>query len=386
MTSTRPIWAEVSRTNLVHNYDLLRRLTGPQTEVVAVVKANAYGHGLADCAQALEKAGARRFGVTSVEEGVALRNACPEARILIMSGLCAQEAEITIEHRLTPVVWEPHHLQWLESAAERRGLRPGQMPVHLEIDTGMSRQGAPPEQIEPLLEYFRPDSSLRLEALMTHFPSPDDREATHQQQGRLIAVADQVYERRIAIDALSAGSSASVLHRDPADCLNAWAAQKGIRRIVRTGIALYGYSPLRAPLDPSIPLKSVLSWKTRVVSLRTIEPGTAVGYDATFTARRPTRLALLPVGYGDGLNRLLSNRGSVLVRGQRAPIAGRISMDHTVVDVTDIPGVETGDDVILIGEQGTERITADDLASATGTIAYEVLCAISARVPRVMVD
>jgi alanine racemase len=225
-----------------------------------------------------------------------------------------------------------------------------------------------------------------MEALMTHFPSPDDREATRVQQLRLIAAADLVLRSGIPFDFLSAGSSASALQHDSADALNAWAAQNGVPRMVRTGIALYGYSPLTSSLDPSVVLKPVLTWKTHIVSLRTIEPGTAVGYDATFTARRTTRLALLPVGYGDGLNRLLSNRGSVLVRGQRAPIAGRISMDHTVVDVTDIPGVASGDETILIGQQHGNRITADDLASATGTIPYEVLCAIAARVPRVMVD
>jgi alanine racemase len=321
-----------------------------------------------------------------VEEGVELRRECPDAHILIMTGLWHQEAEAVIEHRLTPVVWERTHLHWLEDAAQRHGLHTGQVPVHLEIDTGMSRQGAAREQIEQLLERFRPDSPVRLEALMTHFPSPEDREATNGQKIRLIAAADSTIDRGIPLDAISAGSSAGALQRDPADCLDAWVAQKGLRHIVRTGIALYGYSPLRAPQDPTAALKPALTWKTRVVSLRTIKSGTAVGYDGTFTAWRTTRLALLAVGYADGLNRLLSNRGSVLVRGRRAPIAGRISMDHTVADVTDIPGVESGDEVLLIGEQGADRITADELASVTGTIPYEVLCAISARVPRVMVD
>jgi len=386
MTGTRPTWAEISRGKLVHNYSLLRRLAGPQTDILAVVKANAYGHGLAECATILARAGAQALGVTCVEEGVALRRVCGDARIVIMTGLCADEADAIIDDRLTPVVWELTHLHWLEAAAQKRGLRPGQVPVHLEIDTGMSRQGVAPEQADSLLEHFKPESPLRLEALMTHFPSPDDAEATHQQQLRLIAAAERTLDRGVSFDALSAGSSAAVLQRHSPDRLDAWTAQNGIRRIVRTGIALYGYSPLRSPLDPAITLNPVLSWKTRVVSVRTIESGAAVGYDATFIARRGTRLALLPVGYGDGLNRLLSNRGGVLVRGQRAPIAGRISMDHTVADVTDIPGVANGDKVVLIGEQDGSRITADDLASLTGTIAYEVLCAISARVPRVMVD
>lgn len=386
MTTTRPTWTEVSSSNLIRNYESLRRLAGPRTEVLAVVKANAYGHGLAGCARVLEDAGARWFGVTCVEEGVALRHICPEARILIMSGLSPGEAATAIEHRLTPVVWERAHLQWLEAAARKCSLRPDDVPMHMEIDTGMSRQGVSPEEIESLLEHFAPESPLRLETLMTHFPSPEDGEATRQQQGRFIEVAERIHKHGISFENLSAGSSAAALQRDTADCIDTWVAQRGLRRIVRTGIALYGYSPLRAPLNPATTLNPVLAWKTRIASLRIIEAGTSVGYDATFTARRRTRLALLPVGYGDGLNRLLSNQGSVLVRGQRAPIAGRISMDHTVADVTDIPETASGDEVVLIGEQGTERITADELASVTGTIPYEMLCAVAARVPRVMVD
>jgi alanine racemase len=217
---------------------------------------------------------------------------------------------------------------------------------------------------------------------MTHFPSPENPEATQAQERSFARAVEAVTACGLRPDFLSAGSSAAALQPN-SGFVSDLAQQAGARRMVRSGIALYGYAPdRRSDAD----LQPVLTWKTRVVSVRTIEPGTAVGYDATFIARRTTRLALLPVGYADGLNRLLSNRGSVLVRGQRAPIAGRISMDHTVVDVTDIPGVEPGDEAILIGEQGGQRITADDLASATGTIAYEVLCAISARVPRVRVD
>ncbi len=386
MTTTRPTWAEISRSNLVHNYALLRRLAGAQAEVIAVIKANAYGHGLADCARILEQAGARCFAVTCAEEGVALRRTCPDAHILILSGLSPQEADAAIEHDLTPVVWEQAHLRWMEEAARQSVRRSRQVPVHLEIDTGMSRQGVTPQEVAPLLEHFGPNSTLHLEALMTHFPSPDDHEATRDQQARFMTAARAIQERGFSLGALSAGSSASVLQRNSEDLIGTWAAQKSIRRMFRTGIALYGYSPLRAPQDPAIPLRPVLSWKTRVVSLRTVEAGTSVGYDATFTAQRRTRLALLPVGYGDGLNRLLSNRGRVLLREQRAPIAGRVSMDHTVVDVTDIPGAESGDEVILIGQQGAQKLTADELAAMTETIAYEVLCAISARVPRVMVD
>lgn len=381
MTPTRPTWAEVSRNRLLHNYRLLRDLAGTQTELLAVIKANAYGHGLADCARILAAEGAHWLGVTSVEEGVALRRICPQARILVMAGIFPAEAEAVVEHRLTPVLWEPHHLDWLEHAVRRHGKTAAPFPLHLEIDTGMSRQGADPACLSQLLDRLGPASPLYLEAVMTHYHSPQNPEATHLQERALAAAAHAVASRGLQPQFLSAGSSAALLLPN-ADDSATLAKQISARRMLRTGIALYGY----APCSDSANLQPVLSWKTRVVSLREIDAGTAVGYDATFTAQRPTRLALLPAGYADGLSRLLSNRGSVLLRGQRGPIAGRISMDHTTVDVTNIPGVSIGDEVILIGQQGGEKITAADLAQLTGTIPYEVLCGIAARVPRILVD
>jgi len=382
MTTTRPTWAEISRSRLLHNDAVLLRLAGGEAELLAVVKANAYGHGLAECARVLESGGARWFGVTCVEEGVELRRACPGARIVVMAGLWHGEAEAALSHRLTPVVWESAHLKWLEAAAHKQGLGAGQVPVHLEIDTGMSRQGASIDQLELLLGCFAPGEALRLEGVMTHFHSPENEVATQEQEAALARAVGIIQTNGLRPEYLSAGSSAAAL-RSGADGLRGLVRQNGMRRMLRTGIALYGYGPAA---DSVTELRPVLSWKTQVAGLREIEPGTSVGYDGTFTAQRRTRLALLPVGYADGLNRLLSNRGSVLVRGQRAPIAGRISMDHTVVDVTEIAGVERGDEVVLIGEQGKEKITADELAQLTGTISYEVLCAIAPRVPRVMVD
>ena len=382
MTATRPTWAEISRRNLLHNYQWLGERAGSQTQLLAVVKADAYGHGLTGCAQALVGAGASWLGVTCLEEGVALREACPEARILIMTGLWQGEADAAVEHRLTPVVWERQHLSWLEAAAQMRNVGAGQFPVHLEIDTGMSRQGVQPAQMDLLLEQLTGETPLRLEAVMTHFHSPDNAEATEEQERALAGAAEAVMRSGLRPDYLSAGSSAAGL-RQGASFVTELATRMGARRMQRPGIALYGYAP---GAESQAQLLPVLSWKTRVVSLREIEPGESVGYDATFTARRKTRLGLLPVGYADGLNRLLSNQGWVLVRGQQAPIVGRISMDHAVADVTDIAGVERGDEVVLIGEQGEEKVTAADMARLCGTIAYEVLCGIGARVPRIWVD
>jgi alanine racemase len=320
--------------------------------------------------------------VTSVEEGVALRLVCRDARILIMTGIWEAEADAAIEHRLTPVVWERNHLEFLDAAARKRSLEPGGFPVHLEIDTGMSRQGVSIEQLELLLDRFGPGEPLRLEAVMTHFHSPENEEATQKQERAFTRAVETIAESGLRPTFLSAGSSAAALRRGTPSVTNL-ARRIGARPMLRPGIALYGYTPF---LEPEAKLQPVLALKTRLISFREIEPGTTVGYDATFTARRRTRLALLPVGYADGLNRGLSNRGSVLIRGQRAPIAGRISMDHTTVDVTDIRDAERGDEVVIIGEQGAEKIRAQDVADLRQTISYEVLCDINARVPRVMVD
>ncbi len=382
MTGTRPTWAEISRSRLVHNHDTLRGLAGPETELLAVVKANAYGHGLAECAHVLAANGARWFGVTSVEEGVELRRACPEARIVTMAGLWHLEAETAIEHGLTPVVWDRVHLGFLDAAVQKRSLAPGEFPVHLEIDTGMSRQGASIEELELLLDRFGPGQPLRLEAVMTHFHSPENEVVTQKQERVFTRAVEIIAESGLRPKFLSAGSSAAVLRKDTG-FITSLARKIDARPMLRPGIALYGYAP---GFEPEEGLQPVLAWKTRAISFRQIEAGTTVGYDATFTAPRRTRLALLPAGYADGLSRQLSNRGSVLIRGQRAPIAGRISMDHTMVDVTDVEGAERGDEVVIIGEQGSEKITADDVAGLRQTISYEVLCGIGARVPRVMVE
>lgn len=385
MTSTRPTWAEVSRSRLIHNHDVLRRFAGSDSELLCVVKANAYGHGLEECARVLAGNGARWFGVTCVEEGVALRRELPEAGILVMSGIWEGEAEAALEHDLTPVVWDPKHLDLLEGAAKRLRAAPGDCPVHLEIDTGMSRQGVQPKDLDPLLGRFGKESPLRLQAVMTHFHTPGEVELRNKQVKGFETAAGAIVEYGLFPEMLSAGSSAAALEPDAE--LARTADRMGARLMVRAGISLYGYAPdAEHPSEGAGQLKPVLAWKTRVVSVREIPAGATVGYDATFTAQRPTRLALLPVGYADGLNRLLSNQGQVLVRGQRVPIAGRISMDHTSVDVTDVAGVEVGDEVVLIGTQQEERITAAEMAELTGTIAYEVLCDIGARVPRTAVD
>lgn len=380
----RPVWAEISRSHLLHNFRLLRGLAAP-AELIAIVKADAYGHGAKACSCVLAKDGAKWLGVTDVAEGIAMRTECPapETEILIMGGLWSGEAEAALAHGLTPVIWEEAHLR----EAAHAGVP---IKVHLEIDTGMSRQGVRLEALPTFLDLLQSCPMLRLDGVMTHFHSPEMREsaATAEQVARFAAALEIILARGFRPAWIHAGNSASLLEPG-ADALLKLAAKHGAKAMLRPGLALYGYAPRftdGAQPAASRELKPVLAWKTRVASLRWVEPGETAGYCATFLTARRTRLALLPVGYADGLNRLLSNQGSVLIRGQRAPIAGRISMDLTIVDVTEIARVEIGDEAVLIGEQGAKRMTAYDHADIAGTIPYEILCNINARVTREMVD
>jgi alanine racemase len=396
---TRPVWAEISRHRLLANYEKLRLATGSGADLMPVVKANAYGHDLLVCAPWLAGAGAQWLGVTGAEEGAAVRAVCPQPRILLLSGIFPGEADIVIEHGLTAVVWEPWQLDLLEEAAAARQMPAGSLAVHLEIDTGMSRQGVRvvgtdvSAEAAGLLRRFHPGSCLRLEAVMTHFCAPETMSShrPNPQLASLAAALEFIVAQGLRPRWLHAGNSSSIIAGSDRQALIEMASGAGMRLMLRPGLALYGYLD-RLTLDglswdgEDPGLAPVLTWKTQVTSLRTLHPGATAGYGHTFTAEGETRIALLPAGYADGLNRLLSNRGQVLIRGQEAPIAGRVSMDQTMVDVTEIPGVAVGDEVVLLGRQGAYSIDAWDLADLTGSIPWEVLCAISARVPRVVVE
>ena len=398
---TRPTWVEISRSRLLDNYRYLRQLAGDSADLLAVVKANAYGHGLEQCAPILANAGAEWLGITSVEEGVEVRSYCPPStRVLVLSGPWQGEGDALLDHNLTPVVWEPFHLDELEAAAARRGLPPQSLAVHLEIDTGMSRQGVPApydrggsRELKNLLARFHPGSPLRLEGVMTHFSAADELDsASFQRQfSRLALALDCVAAEGLTFQWLHAGASATLLGGKDLPPMRELAKKHGARLMLRPGLALYGYAPRFAPQgtqadDSATILKPVLAWKTRVISTRIIPQGETVSYNETFRAERETKLALLDAGYADGLDRRLSNRFALLVRGELAPIAGRVCMDQCMLDVTDIPGVESGDEVVILGEQGTHAIDAYAHADRTGTIPWEVLTDIGHRVHRRLVD
>jgi alanine racemase len=462
--STRPVWAEIALDRLTANYHFLRQSVAsavaaaaagsplPAPGLLAIVKANAYGHGVELCGPALAAAGARWLGVTSVDEGVQLRRALGvlpshlgSPRILVMSSLWHGEADTLLDRSLTPVVWEPYHFELLVEAARRRNLGRAKIaaniPVHLEIDTGMARQGvAPGQPLAALIAQYRtPSWPITIEGVMTHFRAPEmlAEPDTDQQLARFASALDQLAAAGLHPHYIHAGNSPTAVHPRHTAALAVLAARYHTRTgepaqlMLRPGLALYGY-PTRFRLDHapsdtaaldepakqlSTPLaigqsilQPVLTWKTRITSIRTLVPGEGVGYNSIYRAARPSRLALVPAGYADGLNRLLSNpipsaTSAMLVRGQRAPIAGRISMDQTMLDITDIPSARIGDEVVILGEQGKghqgrnqqgagqqpapstpEPITAWEHADLCQTIPYEILCNIAQRVPRLATD
>jgi alanine racemase len=388
---TRPCWVEIRTQTLEDNYRFLAGIAAPHTELLAIVKANAYGHGLALCAPAAARAGAGWLGVTSVEEGAEVRSLCSEANILVISGVFPGQASEAVRDRLTTVAWEPWHLDELENAVQSEAV-----PVHLEIDTGMSRQGVEPEHLAPLLARFGKKTELKLDGVMTHLFAADEADEilTREQLDRLKIALDKVRAAGLHPTWLNVGNSAALL-AGQASAIGALAADYGMKAMLRPGLALYGLAPQFDPAfegnEPSAltaarrELKPVLAWKTKVVGVRSVSAGTVVGYNGTFVASEPMKLALLAVGYGDGLDRKLGNRFNLLVRGQPAPLVGRISMDQAVLDVTGIDGVAAGDEVVILGSQGRETITAFDHARTGETIPWEVFTRIGARVPRLRV-
>ena len=382
-------WVEVSERRLTANYRLLAETAGAGVSVLGVVKADAYGHGAQVCAPVLARAGAEWLGVTDAVEGMAVRRAlgAAEVRVLVMSGLLRDEAEDIVRHSLTPVVWSRQHLEWLVEAVERCGASP--LGVHLEIDTGMARQGiAAGEELRDLLEWLRGQQSIVLDGVMTHFASAEVAGAaqTLEQQGRFEEAMWLIEDAGFRPTWVHAGNSSTLDNNGDATQTLGWlrtiAAGCGARAMVRSGLGLYGYClPIEGEAVAHVRdgLLPVMTWKTRVIGVRDVLAGETVGYNATFTAQRPMRLALVPVGYADGLRRELSGPneiagGWMMVRRQRAPIVGRVSMNLTVVDVSEIAEVAVGDEVVVLGD----CITADDHARLARTIAYEIVCGVRA--------
>jgi alanine racemase len=364
-----PTYATVNLAALAHNLSRIKRYLSPGCEVMAIVKANAYGHGAMEIAQALARHGIGRFAVASLDEGIALRQAGLSASIIVLGALFEDQVSDLIAHQLTPVVSDGRLLPALAKAAFSH---PAPYPIHLKVETGMGRLGLSPKELLDLLENPLLQSPLQVDGLMTHLADADGKDSTftEQQLGAFRAVQEQIRQRGVTIPLVHTANSAAIV-RFPGAHFS----------LVRPGIMLYGYHTLPATV-PAPDLRPVLSLRSTIVQLRTIPRGGTVSYNGTFVASRPTRIAVLPIGYADGYSRRLSHRGSVLIQGHRVPIVGLVCMDMIMVDVTDLPPVQVGEVATLIGLQGGESIWADEVAGWIDTIPYEVLCGIGSRVPR----
>lgn len=381
----RPTWAEVSLTALCHNYRTLQQYVSPSATVCAIVKADAYGHGSVPCALALEAEGATWFGVSSVDEGIALRQGGVRGRVLLLSGFWRGDEDDVILNDLTPAVWEPWHVELLENAAARLKNRvSGGVPVHLKLNTGMNRAGMETSCLPDFLATVRNTEHLIVEGMFSHLASAEVLGAPDADA--------QLTKFDQAIETVRAAGSSPVYYHI-ANSAAITSHNTSWKNLVRPGISLYGYylpftSIVSGHPDRSfeLPVKPVLSWKTRIVNLREVPARQRVGYNGAYVTQAPAVIGMLPVGYGDGLSRQLSSRGRVIVRDDYAPIVGNVSMDLTLIDVTGIPGVSVGDEVTILGATANCEITAWEHANLAMTIPYETLCNISKRVPRKYVE
>jgi alanine racemase len=372
LNNQRPTWAEVSLPALAHNFLTIKSRLDRGAQLMAVVKADAYGHGAVECSRALEAAGAEWFGVALVEEGIELRRAGISGQIFCLGGFWSGQGADVIEHNVVPALFRIDQAEELDAAAREAGRIAG---FHLKVDTGMGRLGVPAGKIAEFGQSLKRFSNIKLDGVMTHFADADDVDSAYTE----LQISRYDESMKVLRDL---GFNPSWQQLANSAGIHAYPQSHG--NLARAGATLYGLS--RDVLSPGIAgfdLKPVMSLRSRIVMLKTVPAGTSLGYGRTFTTARETRVATIPIGYADGLRRAHSNNGQVLVRGQFAPIAGRVSMDLTILDVTDAPGVALGDEVILIGEQDGSRIAAEDLAEQIGTISYEIVTGVSSRVPRV---
>jgi len=359
---------EIDISALRHNFSSIQETVGPQVKIMAVVKSDAYGHGLVECAQALYHAGGRTFGVAEVWEGIKLRQSGLEGEIVVLLGGASELNTDIIKHRLSPVVFDVDFLTGLSHEASRKNT---EVNVHLKVDVGMGRLGILPDQVESYISLIKRLPGVMLSGLLSHFPVADEINAaqkTREQLSHFNNILAEVKTKESGRVVAHIANSAALIYY-PGTHFD----------MVRPGISLYGCYPDASPARaktavPALSLRPVMSFKTRVLQVKEVEAGCGISYGHTFVTSRKSMIAALPVGYADGYLRKLSNRAEVLIGGSRAPVCGRVCMNATLVDITDLPSVRTGDEVVLLGQQGDEKITADEIAAWMETISYEVLC------------
>jgi len=372
----RPTWAEIDLDALANNLRVIRSQVGPEVKILCAVKANAYGHGAVECARRLVAEGSDWFGVALPEEALELRDAGITRPILCLGGFWPGQEVACLPEDLTPVVYRLDMIESLDRVARDANVT---TDVHVKIDTGMGRLGVRAADVSEFCQAIKSFQNIRVEGLMTHLAAADDpaHEEFTKDQLDTFDQAVQVFREN--------GFSPTYVHAANSAATFAFSGARG--NMVRPGGALYGF--MRDVLPPGIEtpaLKPVLSLHSRIMLMKNVPRGQKLGYGCTFETERDSLIATIPIGYDDGYQRALSNRGRVLVRGQFAPVVGRVSMDLTLIDVTDVAGVSLDDQVTLLGRHGELSITAEDLGELAGTISYEITCGISNRVPREYVN
>jgi alanine racemase len=374
----RPTWVEISLSKLRRNYERVRQLAGSR-KLMAVIKADAYGHGSVPVAKCLAEQGVDWFGVATVEEALELRAVDIQQPVLLLGGLYMSDPAHLIEYRLTPSVSSTARLDTYAECARRYAQPIG---FHLKVDTGMGRLGLPLDRLAAFVERYRELEGLQLKGFFTHLASAEDLVAsqTEEQSERFGRALRQLRSLQVEPEWVHVSNSAALLARRSLP-----------ENLVRIGALLFGFClplalPSGQPSPEALSFEPILTFKSRVVFLKDVPSGTPLGYGAAFHTRRPSRIATVPVGYADGLSRGLSNQGYAIVHDRRVRIVGSISMDLSLLDVTDAPGVNVGDEVILLGQSQHGSISALEIANLLDTVPYEVLCSIGKRVPRIYVD
>ena len=362
-----PVWIEVDLEAIRENFRQIRRHVPEPVQILTVIKANGYGHGLLPVAQALSEAGADFLAVASGVEAVALRRSGVGAKILVLGQCLPEEAPRVVEHRLIQAVGDEAVARALSEAAVRAG---SPAAVHLKVDTGMSRYGIWHEEAAALLKKVAGLPGIEPQGVFTHLAMAGQSvQATENQLANFSRLLGDLAKEGLPAGLRHAANSVGLIRYPEAH----W-------DLVRTGLLVYGCSPIRG--EQPLQLRPALALKSRIRFLKEVPVGRTVSYGGTWEAQRPTRLATVPVGYAHGYTRALSNKAELLVRGRRAPVVGRITMEDLMCDVTDVPGVAVGDEVTLIGRQGEEQVTAEELARHARTIPYEILVGLSPNIPR----
>ncbi|BCA80561.1 alanine racemase [Desulfuromonas sp. AOP6] len=371
--SSFPTFVEINLVALRHNFRQARKQAGEGRKLLAIVKADAYGHGMGPVAACLQDEGADFFGVASVQEGQRLREAGIDLPVIILGGFFPGQEEALLRHGLIPILFDVETARRLNRVA----LATGQScPFHLKLDTGMGRVGFRPEELGEVLRELSAWKGLRLEGVLSHLALADVPQdpLTARQYEVFCLMLQQIRDAGYQPPWIHLSNSAALFAHHLPEC-----------NLVRPGIVLYGALPSAAFAD-RLDLRPVMGWRTHIYQLKQVPAGTGVSYGHRFKATRPSVLAAIPVGYSDGYNRHLSGCGEVLVRGQRARVAGTVCMNWTMIDVSDIPGVRVGDRVTLLGEDGDNCICAEELAEKSGTISYEIFCQVGKQIPRLYRD